>query len=155
PGQARVTNADLQLYSTTIQGDGLVHAVQTDLTIHMTSSNLKDLAFVYSGANGTGSFDGVVQGKIDRPVLDGDFVLQDHLLSQLKVQKASGGVRLDTAAEYVTLRDVHVTQGQSQVVISGGTAFSGAHANLQVDANRVTADDLKVFVNRNFTGTFS
>jgi translocation and assembly module TamB len=155
PGQARVANADLQLYSTKIKAEGLVHPTQTDLTIHMTSSNLKDLAFIYADANGTGSFDGVLTGNIKTPVLDGDFTLQDHTFSQIRVQKAWGAVRLDTGTEDVALRDVHVTQGQSQVLLNGSTALSGGRANLKIDADHVAADDLKPFVNRNFAGTFS
>ena len=155
PGQARVTNANLQLHSTNVKADGLIHATETDLKIRMTSSNLKDVAFLYTHANGLGSFDGVLTGNIMSPVADGDFVLENHVFDQLKIERAAGGVRLDTGAEYATLKNVYVTLGESQVLVNGSTALSGSPANLQIESSHLRAEDLKTFVNRDFAGIFS
>lgn len=155
PGEATVANADLHLYSTDIRANGLIHPASTNLTVHMTSSNLKDIAFLYPDAAGIGSFDGVLSGPIAKPVIDGNLTVENHVFHGFKVQKASGGIRLDTAAEFATLRDVRITQGQSQVLVNGSAALSGERANLQLESSHVAAGDLKDFVNRDFNGVFS
>ncbi|HYR41467.1 MAG TPA: translocation/assembly module TamB domain-containing protein [Terriglobia bacterium] len=155
PGQAKVANADLRLYSTSVKAEGLIDPAMSDIQVNVASSNLKDIAFVYADANGTGSFDGLLTGAIARPVLDGEFTLQNHAFRQWKIQQASGGVRLDTGGEVATLRNVRITQGESALLVNGSTALSGSHANLQVESSRVTAQDVRAFVNRDFTGTFA
>jgi translocation and assembly module TamB len=155
PGQASVANADVRLYSTSVKAEGLIDPLMSNMKVQMVSSNLKDIAFVYSDANGTGSFDGLLTGQVARPVLDGEFTLQNHLFRQWKIQQASGGARLDTGGEYATLRNVRLVQGDSQILINGSTDLSGLRANLQVESNRLTAGDLRTFVNRDFTGTFA
>ena len=155
PRQARVSNADVRLYSTTVKGEGLIDPTMSDMKITMRSSNLKDVAFVYADLNGNGSFDGSVTGAIVKPVFDGEFALKDYTFRQWKIQQASGSARLDLAGEYATLRNVRLTQGESQVLINGSTALSGAHSNLQIESNRLTAQDVRSFVNRDFRGTFA
>jgi translocation and assembly module TamB len=155
PGQARVANVSVRLYSTSVKAEGLIDPAVSDIQVNMASSNLKDIAFVYADANGAGSFDGVLTGAIARPVLDGEFSLHNHAFRQWKIQQASGGVRLDTGSEYATLRNVRITQGESQLLVNGSTALSGSRTNLQVESNHVTAQDVRTFVNRDFTGTFA
>src|SRR5205085_4416378 len=155
PGQARVSNANVRLYSTPVKAEGLIDPAMSDIQVNMASSNLKDIAFVYADANGTGSFDGLLTGAIAKPVLDGEFTLQNHAFRQWKIQQASGGVSLDTGAEYATLRNVRITQGESQILVNGSTALSGSSANLQVESNHITAQDVRPFVNRDFAGTFA
>ena len=65
----------------------------------MSSSDLKDLAFLYPDANGSGTFNGTLKGQITKPVLEGEFTLNDHTYRQWTIQEAGGGVRLDLAAE--------------------------------------------------------
>jgi len=104
PGQARVANADVRFYSTTVRANGLIHETTSDLKVVMNSSNLKDLAFVYSNANGRGSFDGTLSGPIARPLLDGQFTLQNHVHRDWTIQNAAGGIELDTSTEKAELR---------------------------------------------------
>jgi len=155
PGEARVANADVRLYSTSVKADGLIHATMSDLKVNLDSSNLKDIAFVYSDANGTGRFNGSLTGRIAKPLLDGEFTLQNHVFRQWKIEKAAGGVRLDTDSETAELRNVHITQGESEILVNGSSALNGTTTDLRVQSNRVTAHDLHTFVNRNFDGIFA
>ena len=155
PGQARVANADMRLYSTSVKADGLIHPRMSDLKVDMTSSNLKDIAFIYGDANGEGAFNGQLTGRIFQPVLDGEFRLARHIFRQWKIQEAAGDVRLDTVSEAATLRDVRMTYGESQLLVNGSTALSGSMADLRVQSTRVTAQDVRPFVNRNLDGMFT
>src|SRR5439155_16193011 len=60
PDEVRVANADGRFYSTSMKADGLVDEKMSDLRVSLSSSDLKDIAFVYPDANGTGTFDGTV-----------------------------------------------------------------------------------------------
>ena len=155
PGQANISNGDLRFYSAAVTANGLIHGKASDLSLSMNSSNLKDLAFLYSDANGSGSFNGVLTGPISKPALTGDFTLQNHTYRQWTIQQAQGGVRLDTAAENVEFKNARVTQGQSQATVNGSIALSGSPANLRVQSDHVAGKDLRAFVDRNIDGTFS
>jgi translocation and assembly module TamB len=155
PHEEQVRNAALRLYSTAVRADGLIRDAQSDLKLNMTSANLKDLAFIYSDANGAGSFDGTLTGRIERPVLSGQFTLQNHQFRQWTIQSAAGNVRLDTDKEKVDLANVRVTQGESLLNINGNAALSGSPMDIRVQSNHVAAADLRPFVNRNISGLFS
>lgn len=155
PREANVANAAVRLYSTDVKADGLIHETMSGLKVSMSSSNLKDAVFLYPDANGAGTFEGTLTGRIARPVLDGDFTLRNHVYQDWTIQQASGGVRLDTEAENAVLRSVLVTQGKSAVLINGAAAWSGSPVDLRVQSNRVTGPDLRVFANRNVDGLFS
>jgi translocation and assembly module TamB len=155
PGQANIANGDLHFYSTAVTANGLIHGKASDLAVTMNSSDLKDLSFLYSDANGSGSFNGVLTGPIAKPTLNGDFTLQNHKYGQWAIQQAQGGVRLDTAAENAEFRNARVTQGQSQALLNGSIALSGSPANLRVQSDHVTGTDLRAFVDRDIDGIFS
>ncbi|PYS56222.1 MAG: hypothetical protein DMG13_00525, partial [Acidobacteria bacterium] len=142
PGQARVANADVRFYSTAAKADGLIHESKSDVKFGMQSSDLRDLAFLYSDANGSGSFNGVLSGAIKKPSLAGDFTLQNHLYRNWKIQNAAGSARLDTQTENVEMRDVRVTQGESEVLLNGRAHLDGSSLDLRVQSNRVTGPDL-------------
>jgi len=154
-GQAKVANADVRLYSTTVRANGLIHETASDLKVVMNSSNLKDLAFVYSNANGSGSFDGTLSGPIARPLFAGQFTLQNHVHRDWTIQKAAGGVELDTRTEKAELLNVQITQGESQVLVSGTADLHGSPVDLRLQSNRFTGADLRVFLKRDVDGTFS
>lgn len=155
PGQAELDNGHGRFYSTDVTAQGLVHKTASDLKLTMTSSDLKDLAFLYPDANGLGSFDGVLSGPISKPVLTGEFTLQNHRYREWTIEKATGGVRLDMKTEVAMFRDTWITQGRSGVLVNGTTALSGTPADLWVQADHVTGNDIRPFVNRNISGTFS
>ena len=155
PEEARVANADMRFYSTMVKADGLIHATMSDLKVNFKSSNLRDLAFIYPDANGIGSFNGSVLGQIAKPVLAGEFILEDHAYKQWKIQQAAGSVRLDMQTESAALKNVHLLQGESQVVINGVTALSGSPVDLRIQSNRVTAQDLRPFIQRDIGGVFA
>jgi translocation and assembly module TamB len=155
PGEASIFNAAGRFYSTSVVANGLVTAKASDLKLSMTSSNLKDLAFLYSDANGSGSFDGVLTGPISQPTLTGNFTVENYAYRQWTIQHAHGGATLDTAAQNVEFRNTQIIQNRSEVIVNGNIALSGSPANLQVQATRVFGKDLRVFVNRNIDGTFS
>jgi translocation and assembly module TamB len=155
PQEARVTNADVRLYSTAVKANGLIHPTMSNLEINVSSSDLKDLAFLYPDANGSGTFNGSASEAIAKPVLDGDFTLENHLFRQWKIQHAAGGVRLDVARENAVLRNVRVKQGGSEILVNGSAALSGSPVDLRVQSNRLTAEDLRPFVDRNIGGTFA
>ena len=155
PGQARVANADLRLFSTSAKAEGLIHPTMSDLKLNAASSNLKDIAFIYADANGEGAFSGQLTGRISKPVLDGEFRLANHVFRQWKIQEASGGVRLDTVSEAADLRNVRVNYGESELQVNGSTALSGSTADLRVQSSRLAAQDLRSFINRTFDGRFA
>ena len=136
-------------------GSGLIQAKTSNLMVNMASSDLKDLAFLYAAANGSGTFNGSLTGPISTPVLAGDFTLENYKYQQWTVQKAKGGVRLDTAAKNVEFRDARITQGHSQATVNGNIALSGNPANLQVQSDRIIGEDLRALINRNVDGVLS
>src|SRR5262249_46138445 len=117
--------------------------------------NLADVSFLYPNANGKGSFSGSVSGQIAKPTLDGEFTLQDHKHREWTIQKAEGGVRLDLQTENATLKNVRVTQGTSDLIVNGNAAISGSTVDLHVQSNRVAAQDIRAFVNRDIGGVFA
>jgi autotransporter translocation and assembly factor TamB len=127
----------------------------SDLRVTLTSSNLKDVAFVYADANGTGSFTGSVSGRIAKPLLNGEFTLENHKYREWQIQHADGGVRLDMETENAAFRNVRITQGESQVLVNGTAHLSGTPVDLRAQSNRVVAQDLKTFVNLNIAGVFA
>jgi translocation and assembly module TamB len=156
PGQLRVYNADLQCYSTAIKADGLIHGENSDLRVQGTSSNLRELAFLYGDANGMGSFDGTLTGRIKSPVLDGAFTLDSHVFKgQWRIQHADGRVHLDSEAQTADLSNVRVTQGSSEIFIDGSAALSGSPVDLQLRTDRILGEDLAPFVNRKIGGTIA
>jgi len=155
PEETLLSNADVRFYSTAVKAGGLISAGGSIMKIDMTSSNLKDLAFLYPDANGSGSFNGSLSGQIAKPVLNGEFTLQNHAYRQWKIQQASGGVRLDLPAGTANLRNVQVTQGESHLLVNGSAALSAASVDLRVQANHVTAQDLRPFVKRDIGGIFA
>ena len=155
PREARVSNGALQLYSTAIRADGLILPRMSDLKVNVNSGDLKDLSFLYADANGSGSFDGTITGDIAKPLLNGEFRLQNHKYKEWTIQLAAGGVRLDTETETASFKDVRVTQGDSFVIVNGSAALSGSPLDLRVQSNRVTGNDLRPFVQRNISGTFA
>jgi translocation and assembly module TamB len=155
PGEARIANAAGRFFSTDIKASGLIQEARTDLQVEMNSTDLKDLAFVYPPANGKGSFKGTISGPIAKPLLNGEFTLNDYNYQQRIIQQAFGGVRLDVAAENAVLTNVHVKQGESEVLINGSTALSGSPIDLRIQSNRVVANDVQPFVNRKIGGVFA
>ena len=155
PGQARVMNANGGFYSTALKAEGLIHPTASDMKVSMTSSNLKDIAFLYSDANGSGSFEGTLSGLLTKPLLKGEFTLHNHQYRQWTIQQAAGGIRLDLPAETADLINVRITQGESQILVNGSSALSGSPVDLRVQSNRVTAQDVRPFLNRNVGGVFA
>lgn len=155
PHEEQISNADLRLYSTAVRADGLFHETTADLRLNVTSTNLKDLAFIYSDANGVGSFDGTLTGQIQKPVLAGQFQLQNHRFRQWTIQDARGGVKLDTSAETVDLGNVRLTQGESLLDINGSAQLSGSVTDLRVQSTHIAAADLRGFINRDLAGLFA
>lgn len=155
PGQAKVANGDVRFYSTAVKADGLIHKTASELKLVANSSNLKDLAFLYSDANGSGSFAGVLTGPISHPILNGDAAVENHVYGDWKIQHATGGVQFNTETENVVLRNVRVTQGESQALINGTADLDGSPVDLRIQSNRFTGRDLGVFLDGNYDGTFA
>src|SRR5262249_41876003 len=97
-GQVRVTNADVKLGATHIRADGLIDKRNSDVTFALDSSDLRDGYFLYSDANGSGTFNGTLTGPIQNPVFAGDFDLHHHVYqNKWTIDGATGHVNLDTA----------------------------------------------------------
>jgi translocation and assembly module TamB len=148
PGMVSVADSDIRLRSTAVKADGLIDAVSSNLRVDVISSDLSDLAFVRPEANGSGTFKGSVSGAIAKPVLDGQFTLENHLYREWKLQRAAGSVHLDLATENAALRDVRVRQGESEILLNGATAFSGSPIDVRIQSNRVAAQDVRPFLPR-------
>src|SRR5262249_47149962 len=67
PDETHVANTDVRLHSTAIKANGIIQGTRADLKVDVTSTDLKDIAFLYADANGTGSFKGAVSGAIAKP----------------------------------------------------------------------------------------
>jgi translocation and assembly module TamB len=155
PHEEELSNADLRFYSTAVRVGGQIHETAADLKLNLTSTNLRDLSFIYSDANGIGSFDGALTGSIERPVLYGQFTLRNHQFRQWTIASAAGNIRLDTNTEKADLANVRLTQGESILNINGNTALSGSPMDLRVQSNSIAAKDLRPFINRNVAGVFA
>jgi translocation and assembly module TamB len=155
PGEARVSSADVRFNSTTVKADGLINAAMTDLEVAVASADLQDLVFLYPDANGRGTFKGSVSGAIAQPLLKGEFTLEDHAFRQWKIEHAAGNAQLDMAREDAVLKNVRIRQGESEIVIDGSVALSGAPVDLRIQSNHVTAQDLRPFMDRNIGGVFA
>jgi translocation and assembly module TamB len=155
PSEARVGNADVHFHSTAVKADGLIQAKASDLKVSLTSSDLKDLAFFYDGANGSGSFDGTITGPIAKPAFAGQFTLKNHNYRQWNIQDAAGAVQLDLQSQTANLRNVRVTQGESQVLVNGTASLSGSPVDLRVESSHVTGKDLQAFVSRSISGVIA
>src|SRR4030095_4506372 len=53
------------------------------------------------------------------------------------------------------LKNVRVRQGDSEIVINGSAALSGSPIDVRLESNRVTAQDIRPFVNREIGGVFA
>jgi translocation and assembly module TamB len=155
PREEQLSNTDLRLHSTRFQAAGLIRGATADLRVNVESADLKDLSFIYADANGSGTFNGTVTGQIEKPVLTGQFTLQNHKLRQGTVQNAGGTVRLDMNAGKVDLTNVRLTQGESSIDINGNAALNGSPMDLRVQSNHIAAADIKSFVNRDVSGIFA
>ena len=155
PDETRVVKADMRLHSTEVKAEGLIHSTRSDLKVNVSSPDTRDIAFLYPDANGSATFVGAVSGAIAKPLLSGEFTLDNHAYRQWKIQHAAGDIRLDLAAENAVLKNVRVKQGDSEVVINGSTALSGSPIDVRVESNRVTAQDIRPFVNRDIGGVFA
>jgi len=155
PDEAHVTNANGQFRSTTLKADGVIRDSTSELAIDVTSPDLKDLAFLYPDANGSGTFVGTVMGEIAKPILDGQFTLDNYAYRQWKMEHAAGRARVDLAKEDASLKDVRVKQGESEILVNGTTALAGNPIDLRIQSNRVTSQDLRPFIDRDIDGTLA
>src|SRR5262249_16022732 len=106
-------------------------------------------------ANGSATFVGAVSGPIAKPLLNGEFTLDNHVYRQWKIQHAAGGIGLDLSAENAVLKNVRVQQGASEILLNGSSGLSGSPIDVRIECNRVTADDIRPFVNRDIGGVFA
>jgi len=159
PENIQVRGAQLQLHSTMILADGLIHDSRSDLKVHLASSDLSDLKFVYANANGSGTFDGVLRGPIRSPEFEGAADISGYQHGEWKIERAAGNVRLDTLTRAAALRGVRITQGQSEIAVDGDATLDGAKVDLRIQAPRVRAEDVRTltdrFVGRKFEGELS
>src|SRR5262249_11811551 len=155
-GQVRVTNADVKLGATHIHADGLIDKRNSDVTFALDSSDLRDGYFLYSDANGSGTFNVTLTGPIQNPVFAGDFDLHHHVYqNKWTIDGATGHVNLDTATNVAVLDKVHVTEGGSEIVISGSTSLTGTPADLNIQALQVHGEDLRQFVAQKIGGSIT
>ncbi len=90
-GSARLLNADVRLGETRIMAEGLVHPTDSDMRVSLESSDLRNAGFIYSDANGSGTFKGTLTGPIATPILNGDFTIQNHTYQKTwRIEGASG-----------------------------------------------------------------
>lgn len=155
PGHADVSRANIHFLSTSIVADGPIEADNLRLNVHMSSSDLSNLRFLYAAANGTGSFDGVLSGSVKSPIAEGSFDLRQHKYRDWTIQQASGMARVETMANTATLNNVRVVQGQSQITVNGTAALDGAKLDLRIQTSELRAEDTAPFVKQQFGGVLS
>ena len=155
PRQANIARANLHFRSTSIVADGPVDADRVTLNVHLASSDLADLKFLYAEANGTGTFDGVVTGSVKSPVLQGSFDLRRHKYREWTIEQASGMARVDVPARTASINDVRVLQGQSQITLNGTTALDGSKVDIRIQSAQLRAEDTAPFIKQKFGGVLS
>jgi translocation and assembly module TamB len=155
PGHAQINNGNFHFLSTSLQADGPLDTNNLTLRVHLDSSNLADLKFLYSGANGTGSFDGVVGGPFKTPRADGTLEIRNYRYREWTIQQVFGMASLDMAARTATLDNLRVVQGQSQITLNGTTTLDGAKMDLRIQTPALHAADVEPFVKQQFGGVLS
>jgi translocation and assembly module TamB len=155
PGHADVSRSNIHFLSTSILADGPVEADSFKLNVHMASSDLSNLQFLYADANGTGSFDGVLTGTVKAPVVDGTFDLRTYKYRDWIIEQAAGMAHLDTQANMATLNGVRVSQGQSQIMLNGTASLDGTKVDLRAQTSQLRAEDTAAFVKQQFGGVLS
>jgi autotransporter translocation and assembly factor TamB len=155
PAHADVSRANIHFLSTSILADGPIEADSFKLNVHMASSDLSNLKFLYADANGTGSFDGLVTGSVKAPVANGTFDVRRYRYREWTIEQAAGVANLDTQANLATLTGVRVSQGESQVTLNGTTALDGSKVDLRLQTSRLRAEDTAPFVKQQFGGVLS
>ena len=155
PGHADVSRANIHYLSTSILADGPIEQDSFKLNVHMASSDLSNLQFLYADANGTGSFDGVLTGTVKAPVADGSFDIRRYKYRDWIIEQAAGVAHLDTQANMATLNSVRVSQGQSQILLNGTAALDGTKVDLRVQTSQLRAEDTAPFIKQQFGGVLS
>lgn len=155
PGQVEIHNGDIRFFSTSIRAEGLIHPTASNLAVELTSSNLANLFFVYPDANGAGSFTGTLTGPIGRPTFEGTADVTNHRYSKWTIQRAAGGVRLETGANNATLRALQVTLGESQAALDGTVSLDGSAVDLRIQAVQARGRDVAALVERPIDGLLS
>ncbi len=155
PGQARLSNASGQFESTHIKAEGLIDRRNSNLSLSIDSANLHDAYFIDPAANGLGTFIGTLTGAVAKPVLDGNFTLQNYATPNWTLQSSRGHVTVTTATETAVLDDVHVLQGRSEIVLNGNTGFKAMPVDIRIRADNLQAEDLQSFVQQKIRGVLS
>ena len=153
PGSVRLTDATGRLGATDIEADGLVDRFSSSLELSLKSADLSDLDFLHDGANGSGEFDGTVTGPIGQPVIAGQFVLSGYRYGNWGLDRLAGEARLNPGR--IALEQVQVSDGGSELVMSGSVGLDGADPDLDIQVLSLRGGDLEEFVASPFDGLFS
>jgi translocation and assembly module TamB len=156
PSETAIKRSDLHFLNSTVSASGrVVGTDQLDLTVNLMSSNLADIKFIYPDANGQGSFKGTVKGPVATPVLDGTVTLDGHKYREWTIQHAEGGVKVDTAKQLATLRDVTGRIGESTATLNGTASLDGKELNLQIRSDHVKPSDFESITKEKIGGIVS
>jgi len=146
PGQADINSADLRFRETSVRANGKVLGTELDVSVDLASSNLSDLAFLYSDANGKGSFKGTVKGPLEKPILDGVVSVDSYKYREWTVQHGQGAVKLDMQTELADLKEVNATIGESTATVNGTASLNGSSVNLSIRSDHVRAEDFSAII---------
>jgi translocation and assembly module TamB len=155
PGDIEIKSSNLRFFDTTIQASGRLYPSESALNVQLRSSNLANLHFLHKDANGAGSFDGTLNGPIQRPRVNGKVVLDDFKYKEWTVQHAEGVADLDVSTERVTLANVKATLGQSSISLDGSLKLDGSSPSLRVRSERIRAEDFAAILKEKIAGTLS
>ena len=155
PGEATIKNASLRLFETDIRSQGKIIGTQADLTVDLESPNLTALNFLYPDANGKGSFKGTLKGPFQKPILDGNVVVEGYKFREWTVRHAEGSARLDVQNQVAEFRGLRVEIGESTATVSGTTNLDGTSINLRIQSDHVRAEDFASVIKENISGVVS
>jgi translocation and assembly module TamB len=148
PGSIEVRGLTARVGTTEARADGLFSSDALDLETRIISEDLRDMAFLYENAGGSGRFEGRVAGSMERPEVDGDFALAGFTFRGERIDRIEGG--LSYGGDRVDLRNVSVRVGSASLAVDGSVGVDLSGPDLDVRFERLDAGQLSPFIGDSF-----
>lgn len=155
PGEIDIRSGDLRLFGARVVAHGKIAGSIADLVVDFDSPDLTAFSFLYSPANGKGSFKGTLKGSLQQPILDGDVVIDGYKYQDWTIRHAQGTAKLDMQTELAEVTDLKVEIGDSRATVNGSTNLTGTSLNLRIQSDHVRAEDFASIVKEKVSGILS
>ncbi|HEX4997396.1 MAG TPA: translocation/assembly module TamB domain-containing protein, partial [Terriglobia bacterium] len=145
PGRITVNAGRAHFFATAVEADGVIEPAALNLKTRMTSTDLRNFFFIHRDANGSGTFEGTLTGSPEKPTAAGKFTAAGVKYRAWTIERAEGGVLLDTGTETADLNDVQIFEGSSSITVRGHLALNGESADLRLETPHIEAKDAARF----------